>query len=449
MKIYNKKKIGHSEFLYFMIVIMPFIDIITGIVLNENIGGPIASLGKLYRFAFIFYLAYIDFFYNHKKISYGLIGFTLFLLSTMFINFYRLKGSVSEDLSYLLKLILPLYLVKAILILDRNGVLVTRVFKFFLWVYPLSFVLPKALGLGYSSYNNDSGYKGFYFANNEVNVILMVLFVYSFDTFYNNFTHSKKKFERINVIQLLCIIMSLLLIGSKTSILALAIVIIMYLVKKENIAVKLKYFRAIITAVIIAVPIVTFTIRDQLQRMAERIVWYFVRYTKGNKDFVEGVITFLCSERNLRIKPSVEHWYTDKGNEGIINFLFGIGKSVKAPDNYNIYVNPFSLIELDFFECLFWFGAIATIYVMVFYLSALVKTIKVDNLYKEKISFILVFSFSMIAGHVMISANSGTMFAIVIADMLIKANRRTKFGKSGISSNNIELQQLFANRKFN
>lgn len=314
-------------------------------------------------------------------------------------------------------------MVYCIVIISKNNKdIIQDVFKIYSWVYPLSLIIPRLLGIGYyiSNYAFESGYKGFYYANNELNVILMVLFIYCFQKIYDDIIAYDKnlrviKFNISNIINLLLIIFSLLLIGSKTSIIAILFVCIAYLLKKEKLKYKLKYLIAFFGIFLMCSIIIFFLLNDQINNIIQRIMYAYNRYIDG------GFLTFLLSKRNLRIQPGIEYWFNK--NNGLINFLFGVGKYAKCP-NDSISTTPFALIELDLFDCLFWYGIIITAIVIFFYVSFYFKSFYTKNLFMEKAAFILVFSFSMIAGHVIMSANSGTIFALVTSDLYVKNQRR-------------------------
>lgn len=420
-------KISNSKVLYILIMLMPFVDIITGVALNIGIGGPFSALGQLYRmFSFVF-MFYIIIVVNKAKKSSWLLPFTVYVFFCVVVNFIRFRSDIVEDLSYTIKLLFPLYLTVSLVIISKyDKCFIKKIYDSFSWIYPLSFVVPKFLGLGYYSYSNQSGYKAFYFANNEVNVILMVLFVYSFEDVFNIYIKRTKGKNFKSIIRLILIVFSLLLIGSKTSILAIAIVFLVYIFKEKKFKLKKRYILILLVISVFGFFMMKIFIGEQINRAIERITFFYYFYTTGSSaednSLFENIITFLCSERNLRVMPSFDYWYKQDMLSTICNIIFGIGKSTKSPDSTNIWINPFSIIELDLFECLFWFGAISTMIVMVFYVSIYFKSLKRQGLFMEKTMFVLVFMFSMFAGHVLVAANSGTIFAIVVADLSIKSN---------------------------
>lgn len=122
-----------------------------------------------------------------------------------------------------------------------------------------------------------------------------------------------------------------------------------------------------------------------------------------------GIITFLMSERNLRIVPTFQKNIINVGTlQGIINFLFGIGRYQQVDPNILR-----TLIELDFFDTFYWYGILAAIIVFVTYISFFIIALKQKELFKYKLMFLIVFVFSMMAGHVWFSALSSQMLALI------------------------------------
>lgn len=427
--------------LYDLLLLMPFVDMITGYAFNLNMNGIITYIGQGYRIFIFLYMVCTLYCHKFSKKQLWLIIFTIFLFLLNLIQYIRFNGSVIENFSYTLKLLLPVYLIYSLSITSRyDKDIINRLLNVYSWIYPLSLVIPKILGIGFyiSNYAFESGYKGFYYANNELNVILMVLFVYNFQKLYDNIIVREKNSKDIhgingidftNLLKLFLIIFALLFIGSKTSILSLFIVCLAYLFKYEGLKYKLKFILLLICLGLPGIPFIGFILNSQINNIISRIIYSYNRYVE-----IEGFLSFLLSRRNLRIKPGFDFWYSD-GYKGVLNFILGIGKSTKCP-NDGISANQFALIELDFFDCLFWFGIVTVCIIIVFYLSFFIKSLKVRDLFMEKVMFLFVFSFSMIAGHVMMSANSGTIFAIITADLFIKScNKRAENIKENAESN--------------
>lgn len=410
--------------LYYLLMLMPFVDMVTGYALNTNMTGVVTRLGQFYRIIMFIYLIHIITTHKFKKNVILLILLTLYTFTLVLINYLRFQGDVIENASTTLKLILPMYLVYGIYSISQHEHrFVETVFDAYAWIYPLSLVIPRVLGLGYymGNYVFESGYKGFYYANNELNVILVVLFVFCCQKVYDDILGKEResrivKINIYNIIKLQLIVVALILIGSKTSILVIVIVCLAYLFRSEEIKRKIKSVGIFLSIGVGSIFCITMMLNDQINNMALRIIYMYNRYAVSS-----GFATFLFSKRNLRIEPGVEYWYKNS-SEGLWNFLFGIGKDTKCPNN-SISTSPFSLIELDFFDCLFWFGIFAACIVLLFYLSFYFSSLRERGLFMEKLMFILVFLFSMTAGHVLTAANSGVVFAIVTAELFVKTQR--------------------------
>lgn len=390
--------------LYVLLLIMPFIDMLTGAILNAGSTHVLGKIGQLYRIVFWLYLAYVLFWQNRCRNTKWLLVFTGYVFGLVAVYYLRFGSSIVTNASYALKLIFPIYLAYGLAYKTNRGEFdINKILEFYVWVFPLSMLIPRMLGLGYYNYYNDSGYKGFYFANNEVNVILMVLFVYCLKKLYDKFTVT-------NLVQLVLCIGALLLIGSKTSFLVIPLATLSFLFVPG----KTKKQKALMKKILIYGGILLFFI---LFFMLEQIIFIVERMVKQMMfydGYQGGFLTFLLSERNLRIWPAAEHWFLQDPN-GLVNLLFGLGKAEKCPEDsiYGLY----SIIELDFFDGLFWFGLITIGIVMFFYLRVFIRSLRSQNLFREKVMFCLVLTFSMLAGHVLMSANAGTMLGIVVAGL--------------------------------
>lgn len=411
------------KIVYFILLLMPFVDMLTGYALNSKNGGFLAFTGQIYRMGAFIYMFYMLFSHKFNKKLLWLLLFTIYAMLLVCVDAIRFSGSILENLSSTIKLLFPIYLVYCLINVSKNDKeLIKCIINNFSWIYPLSFIIPKVLGIGYylGGYAFNSGYKSFYYATNEQNVILMVLFVYAFQNLYEDLTYSNGdigsvKFNIMNLIKLIFIIISLILIGSKTSFLAIGVVCLLYLLHGDKIKVKLKFIGTFVSIGLIAAILISQVLKEQLENITHRIIYTYSRYVTAEG----GLLTFALSKRNLRIAPAVEYWYSN-GWKGMLNFIFGVGKASKCPENI-ISVDPFALIELDFFDCLFWFGLISTGIILIFYLSFFLMALKNRSLFVERVQFVLVFGFSMLAGHVIMSVNSGAIFAVVLADIYLKS----------------------------
>ena len=97
--------------LYDLLLLMPFVDMITGYAFNLNMNGIITYIGQGYRIFIFLYMVCTLYCHKFSKKQLWLIIFTIFLFLLNLIQYIRFNGSVIENFSYTLKLLLPVYLI--------------------------------------------------------------------------------------------------------------------------------------------------------------------------------------------------------------------------------------------------------------------------------------------------------------------------------------------------
>ena len=393
MKQFNKLE----KNIYWIYIISLIIDNINGLLLMNDINLPI-SIGQIYRYIMLLFFGYFIIRSKDKKIlKRFVICFTymLALCILYFIEHNTISGFII-DFIYAVKLIFPFIIIYALHILDKEekltGKLIDMIFYTLSIIAPLSLILPKLLNIGY---------KGFYYSNNEINVLLICTYIFSIEKLYQ---------ERKIADALLVVLnaAALFLIGSKTSLAVIVIVAFIYIYRFRK---NKKWFIGILIACVLSVLLGLVVFSSQIDEMINRFVYYYNMLIDEG-----GIITFLMSTRNLRIMPAFQkNIMSNNITVNILNFIFGIGRfqqfgSGKLSD----------IMELDFFDTFFWYGAVTAITVLINYLYFFYKTRKNSNKFMYKLMYIIIFTFSMIAGHVWYSALSSGIFALVISKLLIK-----------------------------
>lgn len=391
--------------IYWIFIISLIIDNINGILLLNNIELPI-SIGQIYRnFMIILFLFYILKSKDRNIISKIIcsIGY-LGILTLIYFSEHCNIGGFLMDVTYAAKLIFPFIIMASIYILSKQGkikkTVIEKIFETFSIIVPLTLIIPRIFNIGYDSYLMGGGYKGFYYSNNEINVVLICTFIYSMERLYKNKKITDIIISIINAA-------ALFLIGSKTSIIVIAMIIMIYIVKMRN---NRKWFIGIVTVTILAIVIGCVLFASQIKEMSDRFEYYYDTLSDNG-----GILTFIMSTRNLRIIPAFEKNILDENfGTAAINLLFGIGRYQQFGDN-----NLNNLMELDFFDTFYWYGIITAIVVLKGYLSIFIKALKNKEVFEYKLMFSLVFLFSMIAGHVWFSALSGGIFSLVCLMLII------------------------------
>lgn len=384
------------------------IDNING-ALMLYLGTSLVTFGQIIRIFFVLFFGYLviinveirDEYEKRRKFFF--IPLLLFVLPfVFFIRHGAIKG-LYMDLLYAVKLLFPILIIVALKsVIDNKKVsrrVIDKIFQIYSILVPLTLIVPLLLGVGFSSYELGGGYKGFYYSNNEINVVLICTFIYCVANLFQNR-------NRKNLILTLINLFALLLIGSKTSIIVFVTVLMVYLIKimKKNPKKGIKCFGIGVLASLV----VGFLFKDFLIDMFARMHYYYISFKNSGGTFLD----FLTSGRSDRIIPAFEKNVVN-ARFGILNFLFGIGRYSQI-DNYNLA----TLMEMDFFDVFNWYGIIVAVSVMYFYCFIFYKARFDKSKFGFKLMFILITLFSFIAGHVWFSALAGSALALVCVALL-------------------------------
>lgn len=133
MRIILKK----NHLLEYMIIIMPFIDLILGEILNSSVDNILSRLGQFYRILLLLYLLYmIGIKYKSRNGKWVLV-FSFYLLGLTISYYFRFGSSIVENFSYCLKLLLPIYLIYGIYLQRKiNPQMIEKIYNFFLGYIP-------------------------------------------------------------------------------------------------------------------------------------------------------------------------------------------------------------------------------------------------------------------------------------------------------------------------
>lgn len=379
------------------------IDNING-ALMLYLGTSLVTFGQIIRIFFVLFFCYliitnIKIDLENKKQVIPILGVSFLLLLPLYFFFRHgsIKGLYMDEL-YAIKLLFPVLIIIALKAVIDNGKIskdvIFEIFKIYSVLVPLTLIVPLLLGVGFSSYELGGGYKGFYYSNNEINVVLICTFIYCVE----------KLFHEKNLKNLLLVILNLfalLVIGSKTSIIVFIVVLVTYLIKimKKSPKKAARYF--LIT--LLATLIMCIVFKDFLIEMLGRMYYYYLGFKNSGGSFLD----FLTSGRSDRILPALEKNVIN-AKYGFFNLIFGIGRYSQIDDR-----DLASLMEMDFFDVLNWYGIIVALAIMIFYLSRFWESIHDKKKFGFKLMFILITLFSLIAGHVWFSALAGSALALV------------------------------------
>ena len=427
----NKKK------LYLFLLLLPIIDVLTSITEKLNLNIP--SLGIIIKSVFlgimILYLI-ISSTSKYKKMSlYYLMAIFLYMVLFFItkINYLNLSLFVIE-LKYMIKILFyPISLITMICYFDDKKLskeeLSSVLLKSFL-IYLLFIIIPFITKTGFNSYMDGSyGSSGWFYAANEMAIILIALFPFSY-----------MLLKKSIVLVIIPIISALLIstLGTKVSMIGLYVISLMLFIISLFYRKNKKFDKKLIlgTFLVLISVIAIFNSSNTVDNISNSILiqerqneidkeLYNFDYD-SNSLFYKVVLKYgraILSDRDLYFKYTFK---TYDDNFNINTLLFGIGYSDVYKINNELATK---LIEIDFFDILFHSGLIMSLIVFLPFLYFIVKLFK-----SKKFNINIVFYTLMIALIFSISCLSGHTFGAPAVSIYLSLYMIFAFGEIGLIS---------------
>ena len=384
-KFYFNKIHGESLItciIWNMLLYWLIVDSFNGFFLNNGIPLPLSQLYKL--ILLIFLLGKLI------KRNKGIVISCLFIYILVFyIHIIIIGESYIDSLLHLSKLLLTIL----IYIFLRTDFKIfhfynrinraNNILKVSFIVVSINILLGLA-GIGFHTYPDEQiGYKGFFFAGNEIGGLMAVLIPYFLYKVFLNY-----KFVKYLIACIFCVIISILL-GTKSviiiSVLTCFAIPWIYGGKKVR-------FRIILLFSLIlfmSIPYIISLINSQEFDLLVRLSY---SYNKG------GLSSLIFSSRD-------EFWELKKIEfltSDLITKFFGLGGN--------------RTVEMDHFDTLLNYGYLGVILVYTFYLYIFYKTWKERNVntYSKVVVYsnLLLLSMSFIAGHILFSSMAGMFISL-------------------------------------
>ena len=425
----NKKK------LYLFLLLLPIIDVLTSITEKLNLNIP--SLGIIIKSVFlgimILYLIILST-SKYKKMSlYYLMAIFLYMVLFFIskIDYLNLTLFVIE-LKYMIKILFyPISLITMICYFDDKKFskeeLSSVLLKSFL-IYLLFIIIPFITKTGFNSYMDGSyGSSGWFYAANEMAIILIALFPFSY-----------MLLKKSIVLVIIPIISALLIstLGTKVSMIGLYVISLMLFIISLFYRKNKKFDKKLIlgTFLVLISVIVIFNSSNTVDNISNSILiqerqneidkeLYNFDYD-SNSLFYKVVLKYgraILSDRDLYFKYTFK---TYDDNFNINTLLFGIGYSDVYKINNELATK---LIEIDFFDILFHSGLMMSLIVFLPFLYFIVKLFK-----SKKFNINIVFYTLMIALIFSISCLSGHTFGAPAVSIYLSLYMIFAFGEIGL-----------------
>ena len=386
----------------YLVALSPLVDCINGFFLLNGHDVNISSIYKSGLMALCLLLL-IKMRYVQKKRLIHLFVFICLVVNSCMIASLADSSGFLANINVSVKMLMPIvffvYLIEALRVYDSYFRL-TKVIEWMTWFYPISILIPTLLGTGFYTYTqNEFGYKGFYYAGNELGAIMIVLLVLSMQRYFDN----RRRRD------LACLLMNLIIdvfIGVKSIYIALTIFLVVYFCNN----IKMKKAGALLGVCVLLFGIGVLIVSSGngfINEMIELQKWRFETYAsrQGNNIWMN----FLLSGRNVKIDDSLSVLIQSRGLLGV---LFGAGTQ------YMISTIG-SIVEMDFIDLFLWNGAIVLFAFVGGLFSFFSKNWKKFFVY-EKVMILEIIGFAALAGHVIYAPSVGIVFSLAIAAALCR-----------------------------
>lgn len=400
--------IKKSNLIILLLLLSVFIDVLNGFLVSRfSLHTPISQLYKsvilLISIAMFTVVKYKD-----KYVVYLLLCLIFMLLNTVTINFNHLAFNTTyiPDILYTLKkLTVVIVFFGAMVVLDRVNFKESQILNMYLAIYYLIFMslILSIFGFGENQYGENSeglayGYKGFFFAGNELTSLYCVSYGF---VLYQSLV-SKDGFLRLLLLVSTGAIISVLL-ATKTAMLSFIIITLLlpFLLSKKSNNLVLSYrnkvrkkLRLLSISIVPLFFLCIYFLSSRIELLVERFTFLFNQ--QG------GTVTgLLLSGRHHRY----DNLSNILDNMNILDVLFGLGRESYV--NFTYGVSRRYSAEMDLLDSFFAHGVIGTILIYSFWIYIVFRTFM---LYKKNSSSIvivqlivslLLFANSFIAGHIM------------------------------------------------
>lgn len=386
------------KLIYIMILITPIVDTLNGIYILHY--GPTGlSLGTFFR-AMILFCISIKGIKNSEYFQVLLIS--LYFPVSAIAKGY-LFGGMFRYITYSLKWIFPVLLIAYFVTCCKEKKVeedLKKSIDFWAFFIPLSIIIEYVLGIGYVTYYG-TGFKGLYYSTNDIAFVLIVLLIY-------------KSYELLNGLSFIAclkvgtIAISILLVATKSSIIFMGITFIFFIICSKKISINNKV--RVVAIMIVGCIFVGYLGKEQIGAIFERYgnMWSI----SDDGKIISQFIRFASSGRTDKIPTFFGKLVGDK--EIMFKFLFGWIQ----PDNATV-------IEMDWIDLICQYGLLGFSILTGVYVKYIGKVALVSEPYGWSVIVGLIYS--LMAGHVISGAFSGTCFSI--ATVIYIMEKRKRYGK--------------------
>lgn len=402
----SKPLLACEQWMLIFLAIFPIFDAISGMTLEGKIsyGQTVLPVASSLRIVFIGLLLVIIMNANITK-NPGIVlefilffsGAAIFLVQKIYLN-YSFEDLFKEFNVY--GKYVFWFSVFTFFYVLRDKLTIVKVEKIILFInitFLIGLFVPYFLGTGTATYDGNAGFKGWYYGPNDSSYTLITVALLNLQS-YGNF-----KAYLLQVAN----IAALLLLGTKTSMLA-AILIFMLMIA-ELVKSRIWFKKILGIDLLLATLLIVSYFQSEIYLkliypMVNRLTYFYYKY---NGDLTK----LIFSGRSTALTDDIKILNTlPNKTTGI---LFGYGYDFRA--NFFPYHN--GLIEFDMADVLFSYGLIGLLFLLILISFVLFSY----HPQRKKYLYFFLFSllYSNVAGHVLFSAMSGTILGIIAGSLVL------------------------------
>lgn len=391
-----------------LLVIFPLVDTFNGMFITYGYNIP---LGTIYRVCLILYIVYgilsSEIGKMRRSILLLILPFLLMIICIIQSFFFNTSFSLLvKEFSYVVRfslcLIIPIFAKQFEGYFSiKKLIIITLLIDLFLIG---GLVIPYALGIGNSTYDGTAGFKGFYFATNDIAYALLIMLFLTGWLLGRQNKHIWSSFVLVilYIVNMYCLV----LLGTKSGLVAGTIYscyLIFYFLqyyKSRTLYGQFFIFEFLLI-------MLYFILTKGKEFLLESLSSIIARFSYFRTLYQDDWLRLLLSSRNVYLKDAMSNYMQMPKNYYL--FFFGSG----FENRWNWYGRKGGLIEMDFFDMFFSYGIIGIV-ILAFVLVYFFKLMNCQPKNKFCI-FLLVFTiiYSFLVGHVFFSALSATVVGFI------------------------------------
>lgn len=390
-----KISINKKNFIFPILTIMPVVDTVSGIFTPVGIAS--INMGQVYRIVVFLVLLYSLVFRYFNKVKYVVVVSLLLILLQLALY----AGNFMTILSNMIKLLTPIYIFELMYLCYRsnteNKKRFCKVLDCYSILYPIMFVLPMVFNITVvAPYDGTTGYKGAFYAVNEISFVFSVIVMYLF-------VKLSIEIKLINMIKLLLNCVCISMLGTKSAYLTLLLFAFAFLFSALFKAGQ-RFKKWIIVICFIISIIIAFSIfKEQILNIYNRWVWQRNVISTSSLDF-------LTSGRVRRIEEGLDIF---SSNILYIVFGWGLGNSI-------LHIG----LEMDFLDLLFGVGIIGFMVIGIIYTRFLVCKCRFS--FWNRLMLVTGIILCCFAGHIIYYGQSGMALGMLMSYIYLYGQKESR-----------------------